>query len=131
MDVLPYLLLAVELASMRQTPMGEPLHVRLTTAVGSYATKAGAPVTAVLIAPVAINGETVLPEGSILSGYVKSVARVGLGIVHERAALALEFNQVTPPGGESFPISAQVDGVDNGREQVDADGNIHGVRSTS
>ncbi len=128
--MLPYLLLSLELLTMRQAPVGTQLHIRLTTAVGSYASKAGTPVQAVLIAPVIVGGETYLPEGSILSGTVNSVQRVGLGIFHETAALHLEFRDVALPDGRSFPISVRVEQVDNGRERVHRDGSIRGVRAT-
>src|SRR5271169_6629254 len=103
--MLPYLLLSLELLAMRPIPAGTQLHVRLATTVGSYSSKIGNPVSAVLIAPLTSGAETILPEGSILSGSVKSVGRVGFGIVRETAALGLDFNQVTLPDGESFPIS--------------------------
>src|ERR1700720_1762691 len=88
------------------------------------------PVGPVLIAPVVINGEMLLPEGSTLAGRVTSVRRVGLGVLHETAALALEFSHVTLPDGRSFPISVRLTQVDNSREYVMHDGNIQGVRST-
>ena len=61
---------------------------------------------------------------------MKSVTRVGFGLRHETAGLNLEFNQITPPDGETIPISAQVAEVDNSRERVTRDGRIQGVRST-
>jgi hypothetical protein len=127
---LAYLLFALNVLSIRQAPAGTTLHLRLLTTVGSYASRTGEQVRAVLIAPVMAGDETLLPEASILSGRVQSVRRVGLGIRHETASLKLEFSRVTLPNGESFPISARVEQVDNGRERVDQDGNIRGVRAT-
>ena len=129
--MLPYLLLSLELLAMRPVPVGTQLHVRLTTTVGSYASKVGSLVSAVLIAPVTNDDETILPEGSTLAGSVKSVGRVGLGIVRETATLELQFDQVTLPDGESFPISVRLEEVENGREHVGPDGSIRGLRSTS
>jgi len=129
--LLPYLLLSLELLALRQAPTGTRLQIRLTSTVGSYASKRGSPVNAVLIAPVVVGGDTLLPEGSTLQGTVKGVRRVGLGLVNETAALDLEFNQVTLPEGESFPISVRVEQVDNSRAWVSPDGRIHGVRTTS
>ena len=86
-----YALLALNLLATRQVPPGAQLHIRLTTPVGSYASRAGDPVNAVLIAPVVSGGETILPAGSLISGRLKSVQRVGLGFIHELAALDLEF----------------------------------------
>src|ERR1700722_14343303 len=99
--MLPLMLLPVQLLLMKQVPAGTPLHVRLTTAVGSYESKAGMAVRAVVLAPVVVNGETLIPTGSTLSGEVSHVNRVGFGIVHETAALSLDFNKLTSPDGES------------------------------
>jgi hypothetical protein len=124
------LLFSITALTIRQLPDGTQLHVRLTTTVGSYASNPGSPVGAVLIAPVTLGGETILQAGSTLSGRVKAVTRVGLGVRHETAALDLQFSQLTPLDGETIPISAQVAEVDNGRERVTRNGRIQGVRST-
>ena len=129
--MLQYALLAMNLISMRQVPVGTQLHVRLATPIGSFGSRPGAPVSAVLIAPVAVNGETVLPEGSILSGMVTRAQAVGFGIAHETAALAVDFDTCTLPGGFKIPVATRLLEVDNGREHVIANGSIHGVRTTS
>jgi len=131
MNLLLPFVIAAGLLGVRQVPTGTHLHIRLTTAVGSYASRVGAAVPAVLIAPVEINGTTIIPAGTLVSGRVKSVKRVGWGIVHETAALGLEFNDLTLGNGESLPIDARLAQVDNGREKVDRDGVIHASRSTS
>ena len=133
-NMLPYLLLSLELMAMRPIPTGTQLHVRLATTVGTYASKIWNSVCRrFCIAPVTWGaGETVIPEGSVLSGSVKSVRRVGFGIVlGENRSARIDFNQVTLPDGESFPISVRVEEVENGREYVALDGNIHGERTTS
>ena len=124
-------LLSIAVLSIRPLPKGTQLHVRLTTTVGSYASTPGSPVSAVLIAPLIVDGETVLQPGSTLTGRVKSVTRVGLGVRHETAGLDLEFNQITPLDGCTIQLSAQVSEVDNSRERVTRDGRIQGVRSTA
>lgn len=130
-EMLSYMLLPLSLLALRQAPTGTELHVRLVTPVGSYASKPGSPVSAVLIAPVTVDDQTILPEGSMLNGAVQRVGKIGFGILHETASLVLNFNEVTLPGGETFPLSTRVTDVDNGRERVIADGSILGVRSTS
>ncbi|MGH9559005.1 MAG: hypothetical protein ACRD30_07160, partial [Bryobacteraceae bacterium] len=123
--------LALSLLAARRLPPGQELHIRLTTPVGSYASKPGSPVSAVLIAPVERGGEVLLPEGSTLQGSVVRAERVGFGIVHETALLDLNFPSVTLPDGESFPLSSRVLDVDNSRERVGGDGVIRGVRTTA
>jgi LssY C-terminus len=130
MTTLLSVLLSIAALTIRPLPQGTQLHIRLTTTVGSYASIPGSPVSAVLIAPVIVDGETVLEAGSTLTGKVKSVTRVGFGLRHETAGLDLEFSRMTPPDGETIPLSAQVAEVDNSRERVTRDGRIQGVRST-
>jgi hypothetical protein len=130
MATLLSVLLSIAALNMRPVPQGTQLRIRLTTTVGSYASAPGSAVSAVLIAPVTMNGQTLLPAGSTLAGRVKSVTRVGFGVRHETAGLDLEFNQITLLDGETVPISAQMTEVDNGRERVTRDGRIQGARST-
>lgn len=124
------LLFSITALTMRPLPSGTLLHIRLTTAVGSYASGAGSPIRAVLIAPVTVDGETIWKAGSTISGSVRRVTRVGLGLLHETAGLDLEFTQLAPPAGETISISTQVTEVDNGRERVTRNGRIQGIRST-
>ena len=126
-----YALLAFNLLATRQVPPGTQLHIRLTTPVGSYASRAGDPVNAVLIAPVVASGETLLPAGTLISGRLKSVQRVGLGFIHELAALDLEFTGITAPDGENLPLLARIQEVDNARERLTPEGSIRGTRPTS
>jgi len=123
-------MLPVHLLLMKQAAAGTPLHVRLTSPVGSYASKAGMNVSAVLIAPVMTGADTLIPAGSTLAGVVTRVNRVGLGIVHETATLGLDFNQVTLPDGKTMDLSTRIRQVDNGRERVTKDGSILGARTT-
>jgi hypothetical protein len=131
MNLLLHLLLTAGLMTSRQAPPGTQLHIRLTTAVGSYASKTGTPIQAILIAPVALDGETLLPAGTPVSGTIKSVKRVGWGIVHESASLGLDFNRLTLEDDDPLPISTRVMQVDNSHERVGRDGMIHAARSTS
>src|SRR5580700_10318882 len=109
----------------REIPAGTHLEIRLTTPVGTYASKVGSPVSAVLTV-----SAMDLPVGSMLAGEVKAVRRVGLGIVHETSAIAIEFNRITLPDSTVVPISARVIEVDNARERVGRGGLISAERST-
>jgi hypothetical protein len=131
MGLLAYLLCSAGLLTIREVPAGTRLEIRLTSTIGTYASKAGSPVSAVLIAPVHVGGELLLPAGSVLTGTVKSVRRVGLGIVHETAAMSLEFNEIILPDDETLALASKVIAVDNGRERVEKNGEIGGMRMTS
>jgi hypothetical protein len=130
MNFLAYLPMMMTLISGREIPAGTQLEVRLTTPVGTYASKAGSPVAAVLTTAIEADHEVLLPAGSILSGSVKTVRRVGLGIVHETAAIELEFNLVTLADGTSYKIAAHVIEIDNARERV-LNGKIYAQRATA
>jgi hypothetical protein len=123
-------LLTLQLLNLRQARAGAELHIRLASAVGSYAARAGMPLQAVVIAPVLAGGETVIPAGSIVTGTVRRVTRVGLGIRHETASLDLNFDSVVPPGKAPIPLAARLKAVDNSREAVNRAGRILGVRAT-
>lgn len=131
MDFLLHLLFTAQLLTCKQAPTGTQLHVRLTTTVGSYASKAGTSVHAILIAPVVVDGETILPAGTLVSGELASVKKVGYGVLHETASLGVDFTKLTLPDGDVLSMSARVTNVENGRERVSKDGIIHGIRSTS
>src|SRR5579862_1834791 len=104
--------MVVQAITWREAPAGSVLHARLTGAVGSFASRPGSPIEAVLIAPVKVDGETVLPTGSLLRGHVKSVRRIGLGILHEAASLDLAFDSIAQPGSSQRAISTQLASVD-------------------
>src|SRR5665213_982040 len=125
-----YALLALNLLASRQLPPGAQLHIRLTTPISSYASHTGDRVDAVLIAPVISNGEIVYPAGSLVSGKLKSVQKVGFGLVHELAGFDLKFSGIATPDGQSLPLAARVQEVENARERLTRDGGIRGDRPT-
>ncbi len=103
----------------------------MSTPVASWSSAVNSPISAVLIAPVMVNGQLALPAGCTLSGRISSITRVGLGIRHERASLGLEFTSISLPDGGTIAIAAPVTQVDTGRERVTSAGLIQGVRATS
>lgn len=128
----PFLPILLSAGMLTNTGRVSParIQIRLESPIGSYASRPGSPIRAVVIAPFMEGGKQVLPPGTILAGNVKAVRRIGLGLVHETAALTLDFNRVVLRDGGSIPITAKVAAVDNGREQVSKDGRINGVRTT-
>ena len=126
----PFLFLLMAAQSSKMVPAGTPLHVRLTNAVGSYASRPHSIVNAVLIAPVKLGGQTILPAGSLLHGEVNSVRRVGLGLVHETASLDLSFHSVSVLDGQESALPTRLAAVDTGREVVTPNGSILQTRST-
>lgn len=118
-------------AALAETvPAGTVLEIRLEQPVSSYSTRAGTGLSAVLIAPLARNGQMLLPSGTAVQGSVAQVRRVGLGVIHETAAMTLKFDRVVLANGSAYPLHCRVFEVENARERVDAGGRIQGILST-
>ena len=125
------ILQTIQLVTMLNVPAGSQLRVRMDTAVASWSTAVDTPIHAVLIAPVIVKGQIAVPAGCTLTGRVRSVTRVGLGIRHERASLGLEFFSVALPGENARALETRVTEVDNSRERVGTTGLVQGVRATN
>ena len=100
------LLCAASVLVATQLPVGTHLEIRMRQGLHSYSAKAGTPIEAVVIAPVLVGGATVIPPGAIVRGQVREVTKVGLGLIHERASILIEFNALEMPGGETIAIEA-------------------------
>lgn len=103
-------------------PAGAELSVRLTNKVASETT-APQSVQAVVIAPVVVDGNIVLPSGAEVTGVVKDVKAAADG---QRAQLRFEFTQMVS-GTYRTPFAGVVSSLDNSRETVGADGVIIGI----
>ena len=111
-------------------PAGSRLVVRLLQPLSSVTAKEGMPVDAVLIAPAMVDGKVLIPPGSVLKGKVTKAQPVGMAVVHETAALTVEFDKLELPNGDTRALHCRLYQVENSREKVDASGIIHGIRST-
>lgn len=112
-----------------QLPAGQTLWVRLSSPVSTYTARNGDPVHAVLTQDVMCGSDVVLPMGTPIEGVVRSKRKVGWGIRHETAALELEFNRAVLGPDATVHMTAQVEEVENSREQV-KNGVIRGVMSS-
>jgi hypothetical protein len=113
-----------------QVPAGETLWIRLTAPITTYTAKLGDPLHAVLTEDLVCDNEIILPMGAPVEGVVRSRHKVGLGFVHETAALEIEFTQATARPGVSLDFVARVEEVENARENV-RNGVIQGIRATA
>lgn len=77
-------------------PAGTALPLELTTAVSSETAQVETPVTARLRRAVMVEGETILPAGTVVNGEVSEVDRAGR--VKGRSRLALRFTSVVLDG---------------------------------
>jgi hypothetical protein len=104
-----------------------PLRLRLQTPLTSYDSGTGDRFRAVVIAPYERDGRVLLPSGTIVFGAVRRAKAVQMGIVRERASLDLAFDGYELPDGRRFPIGARLQSIDNSREAVAPNGEIHGI----
>jgi len=105
--------------------------VRLDTPLTSYGSPAGTVFTTTVISPLEIDGQSVIPQGSVVRGTVRRASSVGLGLKHERATLELAFDEYELADGARYPLGARLEFIENSREQVDPRGRIKGVLAAS
>jgi hypothetical protein len=120
--------LALAMPAWPDVPDGTVLAVRLLTSLSSYSSKTGDAVEASVVSPACPHG---FPAGVTVSGVVKRVHKVGLGLIHESASMEIEFRELHLPDGQRYGLSARLLGVENARERVDRHGSIRGIRATA
>lgn len=79
-------------------PAGTVLRVRVDRAFGSDLSRVEDSVHATLAQPVVVNGRTVVPAGSAVSGYVSDAVRPGR--VKGRGRVAVRFTSLRPSGDD-------------------------------
>src|ERR1700681_4586441 len=93
--------------------------VRLDDPLTSYNSPAGTAFTATVISPLEIDGQSIIPQGSVVRGTAIQASAVGYGLRHERAWLDLAFHEYELAGGDRYPFGARLEFIENAREQVD------------
>ena len=112
-------------------PAGTGIEVRLLTSTGSRTSRAGDPIQGMVISPVFAEGRLLIPQGTIISGRIENVERLGLGLKHLTASLDYQFDLVQWPDGTFSPIQTRVVEVETGKEHVNAAGTIQGIYPTA
>jgi len=79
-----------------------------------------------LIAPIRTHGKDLLPAGFVVRGTVANPTPAHKRLNH--SVLWLDFGDLVGKANHSAAFHARVLRVDNGRESVDSDGVIHGLR---
>jgi hypothetical protein len=119
------LLLTATSLSAAELPAGTRVSVRLNQNVYSHAVTNGQPVDTIVIAPVRVGGEVVVPAGWKLRGTVTES-----GVLpgkEKRARLRFAFAKLVDDGGNAIAVAGKLVAVDNARETVDAEGRVIGV----
>jgi hypothetical protein len=109
-----------------EVPAGTRLSIRLRDRISSKHSQPGDPVSATLIAPVLIHGQEMLPSGFLVHGRVANPSPAHKRLNH--SVLCLRFGELVGKASHSVAFQAKVLSVDNGRESVDSQGVIHGLR---
>ncbi len=103
-----------------------PMELRLETPLTSFRNPPGSTFKSVLIAPCLLGSQVVLPAGTFVYGSVRHSHAVGIGLLHERATLDLNFDQYELADGRRFAMTGRLQLIENARESVDSHGRIHG-----
>ncbi|HEY7209319.1 MAG TPA: LssY C-terminal domain-containing protein [Bryobacteraceae bacterium] len=113
-------------------PAGTTLELRLTNEVSSDK-PSGQPVTAVVIAPVLLNGTPVIAQGTQVDGVTADAHAnnpAADGNAESPATLRLQLSKIHDKSGQSKSLSSVLAGVDNARESVDQSGLITGITAS-
>ena len=120
-----FLALAVSFPAFGLTvPAATEIQIRLKTKVATATSKAKDPVEAVVIAPVMVDGQFLIPAGAVIRGTVEKAAQSTKP--DERSTLLLAFSEIDIAGAK-LKLGARVAGVENAREKVDDQGQIAGI----
>lgn len=110
---------------------GTSMEVRLSVSTGSRISHVGDPIEGVVISPVFSEGKLVIPPGTLISGKVESVGRLGLGLKRSTASMEYRFDTLHWQNGETSSIHVQVREIGTAKEHVSAGGLIDGMYPTA
>ena len=113
-------------------PAGTEIQLRLTNEVSSDK-PSGQPVSALVIAPVLVNGSVAIGQGAEMAGTTADAhpdQPAATGTEEKPATLRLQLTSIRDKGGQSKPVSCILAGVDNARESVDSAGLITGIKAS-
>ena len=112
----PCILAATMLAaqSTQPVPAGTALFVRLDTTLATFSNKAGDPFRGSITQPVVVNGQTLLPAGTIVEGRVTKVTEPRR--ISGKPTIGILPEAVILPNGERYYLDATL-----------TDTNIHGT----
>jgi hypothetical protein len=112
------------MAASFQVPANTEMEVRLESNLSSNKSREKDKVEGVLIAPVIVDRQVLIPAGNKIYGVVRAVRA---GKPEQRAQLTVQFDELTDAGGDKVKVSTRLIGVDNARETVDEQGQIVGI----
>jgi hypothetical protein len=94
----------------RTLPAGTALDLKLNNTLSTRSSQPNDTFTATVSTPITgPNGQTLVPQGSMVEGRVASVEKAGS--VSGTSRLQLEFNQLRLPDGQTYPLQAQLSNI--------------------
>ncbi len=90
-------------------PAGTILHVRLTTTLTSKTNKTGDKFTGVVQQPVTANGNTIVPEGSLVEGHVAFIKPSKR--IKGRAEMRIVLDNVVTPEDAKYSLTGSLEDV--------------------
>jgi outer membrane lipoprotein SlyB len=99
-------------------PQGTALAVRMTGSLNSGTSKIGDRFQAEVLSPVSVNGEVVVPAGSVAGGSVTDVKSAKRGAGH--GSLTLQFDRLELPDGPRVKIAASLSQETEGKKKRNA-----------
>jgi hypothetical protein len=108
-------------------PAQTEAEIQLLSGIHSKVSHVGDPFAAQLVHPVTVDGQIVLPAGSLIGGRITYIRPAGR--LRRPAELGLRFERVTLPDGQNQPISAlllNLDAMPRTHTQVDSEGLLKG-----
>jgi hypothetical protein len=126
--VLPcILLLAAMLAAQTSSPVpaGTALMVRLETTLATFSNKAGDPFRGTLSQPVVVNGQTLLPAGTVIEGRVTKVSEPRR--ISGKPTIGILPEAVVMPTGEHYFLDATLTDTNIPGSDVNSEGQFKGT----
>jgi hypothetical protein len=106
-------------------PAGTTVWMKLESAISTTHNKAGDPFSGRVIAPVVVQGKTVIPVGASIAGHVIKISEMRR--YRGRPLIDLHPESITMPNGERFDINAVVAATNSSTgTNVNDEGEIHG-----
>lgn len=126
MILLCAVLLAATLAAQTSSsvPAGTALMVRLETTLATFSNRPGDPFRGSLSQPVVLNGQTLLPAGTVVEGRVTKVSEPRR--ISGKPTIAILPEAVILPNGERFYLDATLTDTNIPGTDVNAEGQFKG-----
>src|SRR6476660_971367 len=124
--LLPCLLLASMLAAQTSpsVPSGTALMVRLDTTLATFSNKAGDPFRGSITEPVVVNGQTVIPAGSVVEGRLTKVSEPRR--ISGKPTIGILPEAVILPTGERYYLDATLTDTNIKGSDVNMEGQFKG-----